>query len=432
MSNTQLPAIPAIPADASPEMNQFLSAIKQILEVRTGVVGDPLDVGVTFNDLLDSQIMSLAQSSYSGASNAVDLVVPAYTPPTADLTPPPAPSALTATAALSNVILRWTNPVDENYSHAKVYRADASSFVGEVQIATVEGEVFSDAVGASGVARYYRLKGVSVAGIDSIAYSSSANATTGLVGGVDLSPLIIDASKLASGAVTATKIGAAAIGSAAIQNGAITNALIGNAAIDDAKIASLSADKINAGTITAARIAADSITGDKLNVTGLDAKLATISSAYVNTLNIAGDAITVPRAALAPALITLSSTSYTELVSTTIDSGGQPVNVTISVPYYITNTSSGTVGNIVSVRVLRNGVDLFAPEASLGWALSGGLLLTIASGSNTVVKTDVISGTLKDSPGVGTHTYSILAQKFLASGTALVWNASLQLLGVKR
>ena len=97
-----------------------------------------------------------------------------------------------------------------------------------------------------------------------------------------------------------------------IQNGSISNAKIGDAAIDNAKIASLSADKITAGTINADRIGANSISGDKLNTNLLAAKLAQITTAYVDTANISDAAINIAK---------IDTATITDLSSLSADIG---------------------------------------------------------------------------------------------------------------
>ena len=51
---TKLPALPNVPADASPELRRYLEALGEILNIRTGRAGDPRDRAVTLRELLDS------------------------------------------------------------------------------------------------------------------------------------------------------------------------------------------------------------------------------------------------------------------------------------------------------------------------------------------------------------------------------------------
>jgi hypothetical protein len=414
-------------------MTAFLTAVKQILDVRVGATGDPMDREVTFNDLVDVQLANATfgtSTGNGGSVSATDIVVPSYVAPTVDYTPPAAPSGLSATASLTAIVLAWTSPTDSNYDHTEIWRAASNNAALAVKIDTTNAQVYADAVGATATRYYYWLKGVSKAGVVSLAFNAANGATaqTGLIGGQDLTNLIIDASKLANSAVDATKIANAAIGAAAIQNGAITNAAIQDAAITNAKIASLDAGKINTGFLSAGVIAANSITGDKINVTGLDAKLATISSAYVNTLNIAGNAITAPAGNLQTAR-TAVTTSYATAVSDTVDSAGQPVFINVSVPFYINDS----VGNYLLAKVYRDGVLLTPVDSLLGWAVSSGFTGLAGATAVAQIATSVLSfGLVDKTPGTGSHTYSVQVAKNYNTGTVYVWNCSIHLLGVKR
>ena len=176
---------------------------------------------------------------------------------------PHAPVNLTATAGLGTITLKWDNPTYPAHAYAEIYRSNSSSFSEATAIARSEVNTFSDAVGSTSATRYYWVRFVSqslVAGT----FSNAVSATTGLVGGVDLSNLVVTAEKLAAdaveagkikdGAVTTTKIANLAVGNAAIQNAAITNAKIADLAVDNAKIASLDATKITTGLLVADRI----------------------------------------------------------------------------------------------------------------------------------------------------------------------------------
>lgn len=116
-----------------------------------------------------------------------------------------------------------------------------------------------------------------------------------------------------------------------LKNGTLTAAKIANATIDDAKIASLSAAKITAGTLSADRIAAGSLDA---KIANLDAAVITagtlgtarigqasigaaqIANAAVDTLKIAGNAVTIPVVA------SVDNAQFAGPVSITNDFGG--------------------------------------------------------------------------------------------------------------
>ena len=64
MSKTTVPAIPAITAD---NIQQVAAAVKNLLDIREGLIGDPLDANVTFRDLLDA---GLAKQNFAVKTNS--------------------------------------------------------------------------------------------------------------------------------------------------------------------------------------------------------------------------------------------------------------------------------------------------------------------------------------------------------------------------
>lgn len=50
---TKLPAAPSLPAEADPKTAPVIAALKEIMEVREGRRGDPLDRAVTVRDLVE-------------------------------------------------------------------------------------------------------------------------------------------------------------------------------------------------------------------------------------------------------------------------------------------------------------------------------------------------------------------------------------------
>lgn len=305
--------VPALPTPQSPQ--QLLQALKELIEVREGQRGNALDQNVTWRELVKSGIASIV---YNGQPvSSVDPNFPIQ-PSTGvpNLAPPPQPVGLSASSAIQTVILGWNDPGNDNIALTEVWRSStnvAPDVGGSVAalIGTTEAYLYADDVGASGVTRYYWVRFRSKADVPG-PFSAVTTGNTGLVGGVDLSDLIVTASKLAAdaveegkikdAAVTTTKIANLAVGNAAIANGAITNAKIGNLAVDSAKIADAAiveakiADlavtnaKIAAAAITDAKIATATITAASIaNATITGAKIA---SATIETANITDAAIT--------------------------------------------------------------------------------------------------------------------------------------------
>jgi len=247
----RLPGIPSISPVKDPTVAAILRPMKESLEILGGAIsGNPLPNGSTVDAGFNPAISNVTTitSGYNG---------------TTDTTPPPTPSGLTISAGFTNILLSWTDPNVSgtflNYAYTEVWRSVDNVLAHAVLQGFAPGAVYSDPVGTS-KSYYYWIRFVSQANVAG-PYNSSTGTLggTGLVGGVDLGPLIIDATKLATDAVesgkikdyaiTTTKIANLAVGNAAIANAAITNAKIQDLAVDDAKISSLAVNKLTAGSI---------------------------------------------------------------------------------------------------------------------------------------------------------------------------------------
>ena len=240
-----LPKLPGIPS-ISPVQDTTIAAIlrpmKESLEILGGAIsGNPLPNGTVVDAGLNPAI-----SNNLTISNVYD--------GTTDTTIPPTAAGLTISAGFTNILLSWTDPNSSgaflNYAYTEVWRSVDNVLANAVLQGFAPGAVYSDPVGTSKT-YYYWIRFVSQANITG-PYNSSVGTIggTGLVGGVDLGPLIIDASKLATSAVEASKIANLAVGNAAIANLAVTNGKIANLAVDDAKIANLAVSKLTAGSVS--------------------------------------------------------------------------------------------------------------------------------------------------------------------------------------
>lgn len=285
---TKVASIPEIRDD---NVTDVLRAIKNILTVREGHLGDELDQYATFRDLVDFKLMQNGGVSTLTNGSKVTIIPSSPFPdgydPTKDYTTPPAPTGLTITSGMTSIYLSWDGAPIKNLSSTEVWRATTNSLGAAVRIATTAANVYADPVGKTSQTYYYWIRFVTQANVTGPYNGTSGTVGgTGLVGGADLSPLIITADKIASGAidlsgtkitgllananmavitdptkiadslignakladlavdaaklanssVTATKIANLAVGTAAIQTGAITNALIANAAVGSAQI----------------------------------------------------------------------------------------------------------------------------------------------------------------------------------------------------
>lgn len=178
MSKTRVPAIP-LPTPAN--LLDVSKAIKNIIDVREGYIGDPLDQNVTYRDLVEAGAM-VERGSWNKNSGVSPVVPPWYESdgydPTADLTAPPAPTGFTATGGLAVVLLKWDAlPAGyRNHAYAEVWRATTNAIGNAVLIGTSATRFYTDSVG-SGATNYYWIRFVSQADV-----KGPYNSTNGVSG----------------------------------------------------------------------------------------------------------------------------------------------------------------------------------------------------------------------------------------------------------
>ena len=161
---TQVPALPAIPAGASPELRKYLETLSQVVSIRLGRRGDPRDRAVTMRELIDSGLATeLASSPFDpNRSGNVGFVQPGAS--LVDLAVPPAPTGFTASGAYSQINLNWDYPAYSNHSHTEVH-VHTSDVIGDATLLGIHtGRVFVDPVG-SGQTRYYWVRHVNTDGL---------------------------------------------------------------------------------------------------------------------------------------------------------------------------------------------------------------------------------------------------------------------------
>lgn len=319
--------VPAIPAPTNANLLQVTQAVKSLLDVREGAVGDPLDANVTFRDLIDSGALAL-RAGWTSQSNVLPVVpswgLPDGYVPSADMTTPTQPTGFTGTTGITSVILQWDAPNYRNHSYTEVWRATTNVIGNAVLIGTSDTRFYTDAIGQTSQTYYYWVRHVSEANVFG-PYNATAGLgqSTSLVGANDLTDLIItsqkladsavtngkiatsavttakladlavEAAKLAESSVTATKIANLAVGTAAIQDAAIVsakianlavgNAAIANLAVTNAKIADLAVDNAKIASLDATKITTGFLSADRIQAGTLDAKIANISAAVITS-----------------------------------------------------------------------------------------------------------------------------------------------------
>jgi hypothetical protein len=159
--------VAAVPAVTDKNLTEVARALKSILDVREGKVGNPLDANVTYRDLVD--IGAVALRPGWNARQSTKPVLPPWTDPdgydpTQDFIPPPAPSNFTATGLFAMVQLQWDTPTYRNHAYAEVWRSETNAIGNALKIATTDTSFFADNLG-TGATRYYWVRFVSQANV---------------------------------------------------------------------------------------------------------------------------------------------------------------------------------------------------------------------------------------------------------------------------
>jgi len=164
-----------VPPSWSAQDRRFGDSVKENLDVLLGHRGDALDRAVTFKDLLDTGIVTLARG-VSLFGDTRDLVPSRDEIPNLDI--PPAPTNLQASGVFQNIILTWDLSLYEGHSYVEVFRHTSDDISAATMVAQVSGftGVYADPVGG-GLTRYYWIRAVNQAGI-----SGPFNSSTGTSG----------------------------------------------------------------------------------------------------------------------------------------------------------------------------------------------------------------------------------------------------------
>lgn len=159
-------AIPNLPAAIDPALRQFLTAVKESLEVRTSQRGHPLDASPTFRDLLSTGLLKIKDgiTSIGGKSYTADQLVsmvqtavPSWI--TSD-TAPPAPTGLSVSADKASIVLRWSASTFDAYAYTEVWRARQNNLSNAIKVGSTSGTEYIEALPDDGV-YYYWIRDIS-------------------------------------------------------------------------------------------------------------------------------------------------------------------------------------------------------------------------------------------------------------------------------
>lgn len=138
-SKAPISTIPEPPKDASPALRQFLTAMKEAVEVRLGRRGDPMDEAITRGDLVASGLAKL------GGAKGKQLLPVTVANDEARVVPP-VPIGFTATGIFGGVTLNWEDPFDAYNIHAltEVWRGESNDPTKRILINSSRGGMFFD------------------------------------------------------------------------------------------------------------------------------------------------------------------------------------------------------------------------------------------------------------------------------------------------
>jgi len=155
-------AVMAVPPSWGAQDKRFGETVKEGLDVLLGHRGRPLERAVTFQDLLDTNVLKL--SGNISLSTVIDS--PSSFEPVSDDTgvqQPPAPTSLVASGAFQNIILTWDLRNYVGHAFVEVFRHTSDSISDATLLARVSGftGIFSDPVG-TGASFYYWVRAVNI------------------------------------------------------------------------------------------------------------------------------------------------------------------------------------------------------------------------------------------------------------------------------
>ncbi len=159
-------SIPALPSTSDPALRQFLSAIKEALEVRLNKRGNALDSSPTFRDLMDTGVLQIKDGvtfiggrSYTPEQllGLVEYSLPSWI--TSD-TAPQAPSGLVVSSDKTNTILSWTASTFDQYASTEIWRSSANNLSLAVQVGLTAGGYFTDGLPPAGTNYFYWIRDV--------------------------------------------------------------------------------------------------------------------------------------------------------------------------------------------------------------------------------------------------------------------------------
>jgi hypothetical protein len=252
VTRSRIPAVPPVPASASPDVQAFLNTVRSVLENITGPnteFATKTDVEVIVDGKVPS-ILDQAQNLPSGGAGT-------GTGTGGGSAPPPPLAGLRVTAGFAYVMLEWDTIPYGNSAYTIIYRATVDDFTLAEPIGTSRFLLYSDYV-PNFQEYFYWITSVSNNGTEGPPNSQRGTKSASAIDTqfvLDQIEKALTQDQIANGGLGSEEIfGSAVIGTAAIKNAAIIDAHIQSLGADKIVTNSLSAINANLGQVTAGRM----------------------------------------------------------------------------------------------------------------------------------------------------------------------------------
>ena len=289
-NTTKETTVPQIPEPRPGNEIEVLRAIREVLDVREGLAGDPLDQVMTYREffVLGKFDVSAQNRKVMARLPGVGMV---FLDPNNTVTPeynaPPAGTGLVVTPGIAVNIISWDKATYHGHSLTEVWRASVDNLGLAVRIGTSESFLYDDTIGDTNVQAYYWIRHVSRAGVPGkFNATAGTSGTTLAVGTGHIADASITTAKLVDGAVVTAKLGDSSVTTTKIGDSQVIEAKIGAAAVTTTKIgdSSVTTAKINDLSVTTGKFADDSVTTAKLGPNSVTAAKLWIQSHAINGL----------------------------------------------------------------------------------------------------------------------------------------------------
>ena len=259
----------------SEKATNHMARVRETLQTMLGFRGDKLDRVLTLRDVVDSGLLEVRPGAPIG-SGAVPLLpgqnLPQPVVYVPDLTPPPSPGSLTATGAISHVLVEVppaTYLQGHGHLRTHLYGANPTAlnptpvFADAVELGQFDGTVWALASNPSTTWHLWAkweskdnvLSASPTGGTNGVVVTTGQNVATlvaALTGPGNPFKVVATETTLPDGSVVQPGTYTA---DAYIHNGQIVNAKIADLAVDNAKISDLSVSKLTAGSIAVGQYA---------------------------------------------------------------------------------------------------------------------------------------------------------------------------------